>query len=94
MQQNVEKEEVWVLSEYTVCRKKWNCVFTLDKSRDSELENGISYTTVEGKWESNSALKVNKLVTPLLRKWPLNVFWYTICLPTCLVVQNSITDIF
>ena len=47
--------------------------FTLDKSRNSELENGILYTTVEEQWESNSALKVDKLVTSLLRKWPLNV---------------------
>jgi hypothetical protein len=35
--------------------------FTLDKSRDSE--NGISYTPVEEQWASNSALKVDKLVT-------------------------------
>jgi hypothetical protein len=42
-------------------------------SRDSELENGISYTTVEEQWESNSAWKVDKLVTSLLRKWMLNV---------------------
>ena len=27
--------------------------FTLDKNTDSELENGISYTTVEEQWESN-----------------------------------------
>ena len=47
--------------------------FTLDKSRDSVLENGISYTTVEEQWESNSALKVDKLVTTLLRKCSLNV---------------------
>jgi hypothetical protein len=45
---------------------------TLDKSRDSEL-NGISYNTLEEQCESNYALKVNKLVTSLLRKWPLNV---------------------
>jgi hypothetical protein len=58
----------------------WSCVakfemvfFTLDKSRDSQLQNGISYTAVEEQWESNSALKVDKLVTPLLRKWPLNI---------------------
>jgi hypothetical protein len=36
--------------------------FTLDKSRDTELQ-----------WESNSDLKVDELVTSLLRKWPLNV---------------------
>ena len=47
--------------------------FTLDKSRDSELENCILYTTVEEQWESNSALKIDKLVTSLLRKFPLNV---------------------
>ena len=47
--------------------------FTLDKSKDSELENGISYTTVEEQWESNSALKVDQLVTSLLRKGPLNI---------------------
>ena len=45
--------------------------FTLEKS--SEIENGISYTTVEEQGESNSALKVDKLVTPLLRKGPMNV---------------------
>jgi hypothetical protein len=37
----------------------------LDKSRDSKLENGRTYTAVEEKWESNSALKVDKLVTHL-----------------------------
>jgi hypothetical protein len=36
--------------------------FTLDKSKDSELENGIPNTTVEEQWESNYALKVDKLV--------------------------------
>ena len=46
------------------------------KKRDSELENGISYTAVEQQWESNSALKVDKLVTSLLIKWPLNVLVY------------------
>ena len=53
----------------------WNCFIyiELNKSKDSELENGISYTVVEEQWESISALKVNKLVSPLLRKWPLNV---------------------
>jgi hypothetical protein len=35
--------------------------FTLDKSGDSGLENGISCTAVEEQWESNSALKVAKL---------------------------------
>ena len=49
------------------------CFFTLDKGRDTELQNGISYTTVEEQWESNFALKVDKLVNSLLRKWPLNV---------------------
>jgi hypothetical protein len=33
----------------------------------------MSYTAVEEQWESNSAMKVNKLATPLLRKWPVNV---------------------
>ena len=47
--------------------------FTLDNSRDSELENDISYTTVEEQWESNYALKVEKLVISLLRKCLLNV---------------------
>ena len=56
--------------------------FTYEKSRYfiqcndipfSELENGISYTAVEEQWEGNSALKVDKLVTPLLGKWPLDV---------------------
>jgi hypothetical protein len=37
--------------------------FTLDKYRDSELHNYISYTEVEEQWESNSALNVDKLVT-------------------------------
>ena len=37
--------------------------FTLAKSRDSEIEKGISYTTVEEQWETNSALKVDKHVT-------------------------------
>ena len=45
----------------------------MDKSRDSELQNYISLTAVEEQWNSNSALKVHKLVTPLLRKWPLNI---------------------
>ena len=36
--------------------------FTLDKSRDTELQNSISYTAFEEQWESNSALKV---VSPL-----------------------------
>jgi hypothetical protein len=40
---------------------------------DTELQNGISYTAFEEQWESNSALKVDKLVTSLLRKWPLNI---------------------
>ena len=44
--------------------------FTLDKSRDSELGNDISYTAFEEEWESNSALKVDSLLTPLLSKWP------------------------
>ena len=44
--------------------------FTLDKSRDSELPNAISYTAFE---ESNAALKVDQLVNSLLSKWPLNV---------------------
>jgi hypothetical protein len=48
-------------------------IFTLDKSRDEELENGISYTTVEGQLESHSALEVDKLETQILITWPLNV---------------------
>ena len=47
--------------------------FTLDKSRDSELQNGISYTAFEEQWESNYAFKVDQLVNSLLRKWTLNV---------------------
>jgi hypothetical protein len=43
--------------------------FTLDISR----ENGISYTAFEEQWESNSALKADRLVNSLLRKWSLNV---------------------
>ena len=46
---------------------------TWDTSRDSELENYISYTTVEEQWESHFALKVDVLVTSLLGKWPLNI---------------------
>jgi hypothetical protein len=38
-----------------------------------ELQNGISHTAVEEQWESNSALKVDKLVAPFLRKWTFNV---------------------
>ena len=45
--------------------------FILDKSRDSELENGISYATVEEQWESNSALKVDQLVTSTFEKMSL-----------------------
>ena len=33
--------------------------FTLNKIIDSELQNGISYTTVEEQWASNLALKVD-----------------------------------
>jgi hypothetical protein len=52
--------------------------FTLDKTRDTELQNGLSYTAFEEQWESNSALKVDKLVTSLLKKWPLlNVELFT-----------------
>ena len=47
--------------------------FTLDKSRDTVLQHGISDTAFEEQWESNSALRVDKLETSLLRKWPLNV---------------------
>jgi glutaredoxin 2 len=46
----------------------------LDKSRNSNLENYISFTQVEKQWESHSALKVDKLVTPLLRKMDLECF--------------------
>ena len=46
-------------------------IFTLDKSRDSEVENSTSYTEGEEQWGSHYALKVDK--PPLLRKWPLNV---------------------
>jgi hypothetical protein len=42
--------------------------FTLDKSRDTELENGISYTVVEEQWESYSALKVDKTCNPTFEK--------------------------
>jgi hypothetical protein len=47
--------------------------FTSHKSRDTELQHGISYTAFEKQWEGNYALKVNKLETSLLRKWPLNI---------------------
>ena len=40
---------------------------------EKELQNGILYTAFEEQWESNLALKVDKLVTSILRKWPLNV---------------------
>jgi hypothetical protein len=36
--------------------------------------NIIYHTLHEGQWKSNSALKVDKLVTPLLTKWALNHF--------------------
>ena len=39
--------------------------FTLDKSRDSELQNGISHIAFEEQWESYSALKVDELVKSL-----------------------------
>ena len=45
--------------------------FTLVKSRSSELQNDICI--FEEQWESNSDLKVDKLVNSLLRKGPLNV---------------------
>ena len=61
------------LDSVLCCKIRNGVFFTLDKSSDSELQNGMSYTTVEEQWESNSALKVDKLVTPLLIKWPLNV---------------------
>jgi hypothetical protein len=48
-------------------------LFTWDKSRDSELQNGILYTAVEEQLESNSALKVDKLVT-VLEKMSLECF--------------------
>jgi hypothetical protein len=35
---------------------------------ETKVENGISYTAVEEQWESYSALKVDQLVTSLLRK--------------------------
>ena len=67
--------------------------FTLDKGGDSELENGISYTTVEEQRESNSALKVDQLVTSLLRKCPLNVLVHlseSSSLSTFSIVPNPI----
>jgi hypothetical protein len=48
--------------------------FTLDKSSDSELQNGISYIAFEEQWESISALKVDQLVNSLLRKSPFKCF--------------------
>ena len=50
--------------------------FTLEKSRDIELQNGISYTAFEEQWEGNYALKVDKLVTSLLRENGFWMFWY------------------
>ena len=47
--------------------------FTLDKSIDSALQNGISYTTFEEQWESNYSLKVDQLVNSLSIKCSLNV---------------------
>ena len=39
--------------------KVWNVFFfTLDKSKDSELQNGIWHTAVEEHWYRKSALKV------------------------------------
>ena len=48
--------------------------FTIDKSRDTELQNGISYTAFEEPWKSYSSLKVDKLVTPLFEKIALECF--------------------
>ena len=48
--------------------------FTLDTSGDSELENGMSYTAVEEKWESNCGLKVDKLCNPTFEKMALECF--------------------
>jgi hypothetical protein len=50
---------------------------------DTQLENCILYTTLEDQWEINSTLKVDQLLTPLLRKRPLNVLvhqWESSCL--------------
>jgi hypothetical protein len=54
-----------------------NCVFTFDKSRDSDLQNGISYTAFEEQWENNDALKMDKLVTPLFEKMALESFGFS-----------------
>ena len=54
----------------------------------TELENGISYTTVKEQWESNSALKLDKLVTSLLRKWPLNVLVNLLESPSALFISS------
>ena len=60
----------WIRSYVAKCEMVF---FTLNKSRDSELQNVMSYTAFEEQWESYSALKVDQLVNSLLRKVPLNV---------------------
>jgi hypothetical protein len=57
---------------YVAKSEFFKCIFTLDKSRDSQLWY-IIHCMFEEQWERNSALKVDKLVNSLLRKWPLNV---------------------
>jgi hypothetical protein len=47
---------------------------SLDKSRDSALENGISYTAFEEQWESNSALNDDKCANPTFEKMGLECF--------------------
>jgi hypothetical protein len=41
-------------------------------STTGETNQGVTYTAFEEEWESHSDLKVDQLVTTLLRKWPLN----------------------
>jgi hypothetical protein len=54
IQSYVEKFEIFIF------------IFTLDKSRDSELQSGISYTAFEEQWESNSASRVDQLTFEII----------------------------
>ena len=47
--------------------------FAWDKIRLRATKLYIIHCIFGEQWESNSALKVDKLVNSLLRKWPLNV---------------------
>jgi hypothetical protein len=64
----------YVTDSLDIAKFKKNFFFRLDKSTDRATKwYCISNTAFEEKWEINSALKVDKLVAPLLRKWLLNL---------------------